>query len=262
MLINFTLVPVQEVLPWGTSDNLSLSWFGLTDGQYWLEAGSSVLFEYSAMARSLGCKQYCDYQVVRLYEDLIDMLPYVLEPVPASLVPYISGESAISWQKTFEQWCEKHEAHATEDRYLEVLTVATEWQSKRQLDSLYLSPSANIAIWSDAESVHFEWDNRDKLIDGQPAWTALQGAYKLPWSDFTHEIESFHTRLMNQMGHRVKQVASGALSAEIKIDLAALMREHEQRCHTLQLASGIKPKTDWLKIEQTIYEIHSGIRCK
>jgi hypothetical protein len=259
MLINFTLLPVQEVVPWGTPGNLSLSWFGLTDGQYWLETGSSILLEYTQVARSLGCKQYCDYQVVRLYEDLLDMLPYVLEPVPASLVPYISGETAITWQRTFERWCEEYEDRVSEDRYWEVVTAATEWQSKRHLDSAYLSPSANIAIWSDAEGAHIEWDNREKVIDGQSAWTALRGAYKLPCSDFSSEVESFHMRLMSQMEHRVKQVAAGALSAEVKIDLVALAKEHEQRCCSLQLASGINPQTDWLKIEQTIHEIQSDI---
>lgn len=259
MLINFTLVPVHEVIPWGTPGNLSLSWFGLTDGQYWLETGSSTLLEYSQKARSLGCKRYCDYQVVRLYEDLIDMLPYVLEPVPASLVPYISGETAIAWQRTFERWCEENEDRVSEDRYWEVLTAATEWNFKRHLDSMYLSPSADIAIWSDAEGVHIEWDNREKLIEGHTAWTALHGAYKMPRSDFAREVESFHMRLMSQMAGRVNKVAAGALSAEVKIDLAALAKEHEQRLCSLQLASNINPQTDWLKIEQTIREVQSDM---
>ncbi|WP_222432773.1 DUF5984 family protein [Caenimonas sedimenti] len=260
MLINFTLVPVQEVAPWGTPGDLSLSWFGLTDGQYWLEAGSSVLFEYSKYARSHGSKQYCDYQVVRLYEDLTDMLPSILEPVPTSLVQYISGETAISWQRTFEQWREEYGDRTSEDRFWEVVSAATEWQSKRHLDSLYLSPSANIAIWSDVESVHLEWDNREKQIDGQPAWTALKGAYKLPRSDFAREVESFHTRLMDQMEERVHRVSAGALSAEIDVDLAALAREHEQRRQSLRVASDVRPETDWLKVERTIHEIHSDLR--
>ena len=45
MLIDFTLLPLAMVQPWGRPDNLSLHWFGLTDGQYWIEVGENKLFE-------------------------------------------------------------------------------------------------------------------------------------------------------------------------------------------------------------------------
>jgi hypothetical protein len=50
MLIDFTLLPIAMVQPWGRPDNLSLHWFGLTDGQYWIEVSENKLFEYSEFA--------------------------------------------------------------------------------------------------------------------------------------------------------------------------------------------------------------------
>ncbi len=35
-----------EVLPWGNPGELSLHWFGLTDGKYWIQAGDDALLEY------------------------------------------------------------------------------------------------------------------------------------------------------------------------------------------------------------------------
>jgi hypothetical protein len=106
MLINFTLVHVEKIEPWGTPENPALRWFGLTDGQYWIQAGNSTLFEYNQPVQTAGGPQYCDYQVVRLHEDLLEMLPYILEPIPPSLAQYLSGDSAEIWKRTLNLWCE------------------------------------------------------------------------------------------------------------------------------------------------------------
>jgi hypothetical protein len=255
MLINFTLVPVEKVQPWGSPGNPSLSWFGLTDGQYWIQAGESTLFEYSDHAQVAGAPRYCDYQVVRLYEDLMEMLQHILEPVPTSLVQYISGDTGIAWLEGYRLWAEQNADQLKPDGYWEIIDASTTWIGKRSLDSAYLSPSANIVIWSDAVNVYFEWDNRTKLFKGQTAWTALRGTYKLPRHEFVAEIQSFHLRLMEQMAHRVGQVLSGALAAEINIDLAGLEREQKERCSTLDGVLSSPAQTDWQSVEMAINEI-------
>jgi hypothetical protein len=76
MHINFSLTPLELVQPWGNPDRQSLHWFGLTHGQYWIEVGTAVLFEYStAVQERFGTPRYCDYQVSRLHEDLLEMVP-------------------------------------------------------------------------------------------------------------------------------------------------------------------------------------------
>ncbi len=262
MLINFTLVPVEKVHPWGSPGNFSLSWFGLTDGQFWIRAGESTLFEYTDHAQVAGTTRYCDYQVVRLYEDLMEMLPHILEPLPASLFQYISGDTGIAWLESYRLWAEQNADHLKPDSYWEIIDASTTWIGKRSLDSAYLSPSANIVIWSDTENVYFEWDNRTKIFKGQPAWTALRGTYKLPRNEFMAEIQSFHFRLMEQMAHRVGQVLSGALAAEINIDLAGLEREQNERCGTLDRVLSSLVQTDWQSVEMAINEILNAQNCR
>jgi len=257
VLINFTLAPIESIVPWGEPGSLGLHWFGLTYGEYWIQAGEAALFEYSDHARKAGINRYCDYQVVRLHEDLLGMLPYILEQVPEPLVPYISGESAKVWRNAYLAWCDSDDDDDTDaDRLGEIGDAAVAWSERRRLDSAYLSPSANIAIWSDPEHVHIEWDNRDRRFDGKPAWSALLGAYRMPRDRFIEEVRSFHARLMDQMAARVDQVVTGGLPSGINIDLPGLVREHGQRTGSLDSALRVAiPPTDWQRSERAIREI-------
>jgi hypothetical protein len=255
VLINFTLAPIEKIVPWGEPGSYSLHWFGLTWGEYWIQAGEAALFEYSNHARNTGVTRYCDYQVVRLYEDLTEMLPCILEPVPEPLVPYIRGESAKAWQNTYDAWFDGNERVVDTDHFYEIADAAVTWSRNRRLDSAYLSPSANIALWSDQEHVHIEWDNRDKQFDGKPAWTAVFGSYQMPRDEFIEEMKSFHVRLMDQMAARVDQVVAGRLPSEIQIDLPGLVNEHEQRARPLDPALRFDPETDWQQAERAIREI-------
>ena len=44
MLINFTLAPIEQIVPWSEPGSRSLHWFGLTYGEYWIRAGEAALF--------------------------------------------------------------------------------------------------------------------------------------------------------------------------------------------------------------------------
>jgi len=92
MLFNFKLTPLRDVVPWGVAgDSPTLHWFGLTDGQYWIDVGGQRLFEYNAAVRHAGDPACCAYQVARLVEDVNDMTPAVLKPVHADSAARISG---------------------------------------------------------------------------------------------------------------------------------------------------------------------------
>jgi hypothetical protein len=256
VLINFKLAPIEEIAPWGEPGSYSLHWFGLTYGEYWIKAGEATLFEYSDYARQADINRYCDYQVVRLHEDLLDMLPYILEPVPEPLVPYIRGDTAKDWQNAYHAWCDSDDDAADPDYLGDLADAAVAWSGKRRLDSAYLSPSANIAIWSDREHVHIEWDNRDRKFDGKPAWSAAFGSYQLPRDAFIEETRSFHVRLIDQMAARVDRVVAGCLASDIHIDLPGLAREQEKRARSLDSAlKVVVPKTDWQRTGSAIREI-------
>ncbi|WP_431476396.1 DUF5984 family protein [Massilia eburnea] len=258
MRINFQLTPLEDVIPWGAPNNLSLSWFGLTDGQYWIDLGETSLFEYSEHARTAGAGQYCDYQIVRLLEDILDMLPSIMEPVPPALVQYLSGDSGHAWEATRSRWASDQASWLDEDECWRLADLAGSLSHNRFLDSAYLSPSANILMWSDEKNVHIEWDNSQKVIDGKLAWTAVKGHLQIPRDEFIKEIESFHFRFIEQMAVRISQVVSGALPPEIRIDLQQLQAEHEERQNAFKLALSNIVSTPWDEVERAILAISAA----
>jgi hypothetical protein len=49
-VINFILRELDKISPWGQEPELSLHWFGLTDGDLWLTFGNETIYEYSKEA--------------------------------------------------------------------------------------------------------------------------------------------------------------------------------------------------------------------
>lgn len=257
MLINFELTPVENVLPWGSHGNNILHWFGLTDGRYWIDAGGDTLFEYSERVRRAGFDRYCNYHVARIWEDITETLPTILDPIPQDLVRYISGEPGRARMATQYSWFERNLAADAGDEAWDVLGRANLLFRNRYLDSTYLTPSASILMWSDDADVHIEWENGDKLIDGELAWSAVRGSFHLPRAVFVAEVRAFHARFFEQMTLRIEQVAAGALHPDIHIDLPGLIAENEQRRDWAAQALEKRGQAFWDEIRSAILEISS-----
>jgi hypothetical protein len=261
MHINFSLTPLELVQPWGNPDNQSLHWFGLTDGQYWIDVGSDALFEYAtAVQERFGFPRYCDYQVSRLHEDLLDMVPAILEPVPANLVAYLCGASRKPWDEVYRRWFEDGDGFADKAEFWRLSDAAHEWIDHRSLDSGYLSPSANITFWSDEANVYVGWDNSDSLVEGLHAWQALNGAYSVSRTVFESEVHSFHNRLMADMQIRIEQVRAGTLPTFVQLDIAELDRQQQQRGQGFSNAfSRCRPRTEWGHVADAIRRIEANV---
>jgi hypothetical protein len=106
----------------------------------------------------------------------MDLIPSVVEPVPASLVPYLSGDHSTAWETTFRAWRETPPAQLNKQQFWDITDAASTWIGKRTLDTSYLSPSAKIRLWFDGQLVHLAWDNTLKICQGAPAWSALGGS--------------------------------------------------------------------------------------
>ncbi|GAA1185589.1 hypothetical protein F4556_000094 [Kitasatospora gansuensis] len=99
----FGLTPLDEMRPSGAG-NPVLHWFGLTDGWYCIDLDGHEVLRYSeSTVRELrsgtdGGQRcpYVDYYVVRLWEDVIELVSEVMEPVPPDLVD-IAADSSPDW---------------------------------------------------------------------------------------------------------------------------------------------------------------------
>lgn len=254
-LFDFQLRKIDQIQPWGAPENPKLHWFGLSDGHYWLNVGDHRLFEYSNIAQTThGFPKHCDYQVVRLYEDVLEIAPYALEVVPPELRQFIALSAAVPLGHAWQAWC----ALPDTEQVMELLDEAGPWLGCRTLDSMYLKPSTNICMWSDAEQVHIQWDNRDKTVQDACVWSAEVGIFSLERECFVNEVRSFHTRFMEQMAERVEQVCNGGLPAGIHIDLDALVAEQRMRSQPIDRNLSQPPApTMWPNVIAAIQQLES-----
>ena len=142
----FRLAPLNVVRPWG-GDKPSLHWFGLTDGLFWIEAGDAELFRYSDALVERETRRdppypvsvYEDYQVVRYWEDLLDLLPAIRSPLPADFAALVRDADRLSdFLNRATAWSDA--AGDAENRW-ETYHEATGWWHGRQWDAGHRVPA-------------------------------------------------------------------------------------------------------------------------
>nr|WDE41603.1 hypothetical protein [uncultured bacterium] len=262
-LFEFQLKKLSDVLPWGEEPDLYLHWFGLTDGIYYMNVGDEQLFRASTAIMEHWVKEYpdinvndvyVDYQVVRLYEDLLEKLVDMLQPVPSEIHQLISTqETQNHWTTQLWDIFESTDSEEIEDLY----SVATEWWNyHRSLSTMHLSEGPNIWIWNSGETVHIRWNSESKNINGIQPWTTVRGDYTLPLGEFREEILSFHERFMDEMTYRIRQLMTDNPIPHIKIDMQSLEKEHEERKNSLNDALAKTPSVkNWDTVIEAINKL-------
>ncbi len=264
MLFNFQLRPVTAIAPFG-SGRPTLHWFGLSDGWYWLDVAGAELFRY----RQAVVKQeeerppvepdlpYADYYVARLWEDVLDILPAVLDPVPEALALRLDPiERWRDWQERAECWLESHENDASWDVYLQ----ACGWWAARRVNVGYLQYAPRTWFWRVGETLHICWDNRNRVRDGQPVWTALLGEETMPIDTFLEEIHDFDTRFISAMAERITVAREHWPRPDILLDVDQLEREQRDRAGWLSRSLGRSappPQAGWNRVLEAIAHIES-----
>ena len=106
---------------------------------------------------------------------MLDALPDVMEAVPPDLAWHVTAAGRRIASERWSAWIDT-QPEPENDATWAVVDAASTWLGRRVIDTGYLTPSFRIALWSDDTTEHIEWDNRDKLFRGAPAWTASQGS--------------------------------------------------------------------------------------
>jgi hypothetical protein len=240
---HFELRPLDEVTPWG--DPPSLHWFGLTDGWYWIECGGHELLRRTRLDDP---RPYVDYQVVRLWEDIIVLTPEVLEPVPADLIPFIASDPG-QWVC---DWLDFAGGDDDPDAPENPVVTAALWHGEHYLDFGYLRNAPRLRFWrtvhGDRDEMTVDWRHAD---DGEIGFTAGAAVrLSVTTAEYLTAVHTFDRELMAAMQQRIEELeARGGLPC-VDLDVAGLRREHEDRARWLATNLDRSPKTDWTAVRE------------
>lgn len=220
------------------------SWFALTDGFLHIDLEDTQLFRFSDDAlrvwktEGIGTENtspYLNYQVARFYEDLFQLLPYILQPIPAELHHHIeTTEAYVQWhEQLLSVFNSKNE---------KTFFTATNWlERNRSICSNHLTSNPRLWMWRLDNNIYIRWDFSQKLDGGVPVWAAGSGEAVLNYSDFLHEATDFHTRLMQAMQHQIEQLPPAHQTP-------MLLKEHEARKNAGLSALRPVSTIDWKSI--------------
>jgi hypothetical protein len=219
--IFFELRPLADIEPWGDPESgLRLAWFGLTDGWYDLAIDGHRLYSSRGETRGIG------YQVVRLWEDLITVVPFALESVPEPLARRLADFDA------WTSWVAK--AWDLDDQD-DVLSRALGWWSDRELSASHLDGAPTLQLWRCGDDLRLHWQSVSRESN-MPAWSSPNGHATTNADAFREELIKFDRELINAMGARVSEIERSWSRPTIAIDVEGLRCEHADRSSWLQNA--------------------------
>ncbi|MBF6341812.1 hypothetical protein IU450_38925 [Nocardia abscessus] len=239
MRLRFELVPVEQAGPWGPERRLH--WFGLTEGWFCLDVGGIELLRYTEQTLasfpldgSPAAPPWADYYVVRLWEDMLTALPYILEPVPDDLVDFVAAGSA--------EWAD------TDDLEIPLIDAAYSACGQRCVDTSYLRFGPTLRWWrtlAPVDTVIVDWQFAVDP-DGKIAFTApLSGRTSVSTDEFVAAVTDFDHRLLEAMQQRVDRLAATGVPPGVELDIPGLVGEQAQRRTWLPQALAQQVGIDW-----------------
>jgi len=245
MQFHFPLMPIEEIPLWGSADSPSLHWFGLTFGWFWIEIDGQELFRYTQAVLNHWARDYPgasfalpyeDYQLARDWEDMLDMLPAILDPLPQDIALQVADGPI--WERRYRQAYEWQRQEEDDTTAWETYYTAFSWWGQRHWNASHLVHPPRLWLWRVGDHVHARWDNRGIVLEGIPVWEAQQGEAIVPVSEFLAAVETFHTQFLTAMEQRVEAIRA-APPPGVTIDCAQL--QHEQQDRFGWLATALAP---------------------
>jgi hypothetical protein len=253
-IFRFVLRPLDEVAPWGGPERPSLSWFGLSDGWYWLALGDEEVLR----AREDGDSgtdpdepPYADHYVARLWEDVLGLLPAALERVPEDVARVL--RDVLLWERGLETALTSTDGAAGERLY-----DAASWWGARELDLGQMVQAPRVHVWRRGDAMHIRWDSRPGDVG---PWRPVHGELSMDVAAFLEEVRAFTGELLAQMGARVDALVAAGGMPGVRLDLDALVREQQQRRAALleaQRSVARHPPTDWNAVRALVRSLHLG----
>ncbi len=245
--ILFDIDEVEKVPPWGKAGEYKLHWYGLTFGRFWIETAAGPSLEYTSRIQhswSLRCKNP-DYFVARLFEDLLSILPLVLEQVPADIAAKIANPA---WRINAERWRDAVEDELRWDRWYS----ATQWWHDRIIDLGYLQHAPELAFWRTGDEVFFQW-HADAKVDGVPVWSVPEGKISISAAAFEAEVFRFGEELLDCMDLRVRSIQQrGWQRADCVLNVEELVREQTVRREAFHDLTHLRRTTDWRQVRASL----------
>ncbi|WP_371479813.1 DUF5984 family protein [Kitasatospora sp. NBC_00315] len=240
----FELRDLADVRPWGGEHNPTLHWFALTAGWYWIELGGHELLRYSERTlrrwrEEFGTQDrpYVDHFVVRIWEDVLEILADVMEPVPRDLVGFVSSDLAGSpvWD---------------EDEVTPEAEAAADWHGRR---SMYMGPLVNAphirwwrTVFDGADRISVSWTHEP---DHEIEFAApLTGLVTLSADHLSAAVADLDRALLAAMERRVAALEAAGGPPGVGLDVEQLRRDHEGRSARLERARTRTPATDWAAV--------------
>lgn len=250
--INYQLKKPQEIEPWGETEKV-LHWFGLTDSLLWINAGDSVIYEYSEEAvKEFGIPiKYNDYQLSRFLEDFSDILPYVSESLPEFLY-----DSVENFSKNIRKWNLQYIEKSDEeyDHFFDALYEPLDrWFYDRTFDSGHLVGGPRIGCFRCGDNIKIYWESDYSLKDGSSIWKNPKGLYEMKYADFVSEVSRFFESFAYDMDKQTADVQKNGIKG-VFVDIDSLSKENELRKEIFSekvrtLYSEKETNTDWSQVK-------------
>lgn len=266
-LINFRLKHPDNITPWNAPPDTSMHWFGLTEGEYWLDVNKATLYEYTnevLAGNNANDSHYVDYQIARLLEDLTSLFDAIAEPVPDAFYAIArSNDYLYRFYAAAQNWFEhaSKEASTDADSSYDSYDKSIEWIYSRTLTAGHLAYEPGISFFRNKDNISIVW-NADHLTEHNiPVWTAQNGEVEMAYQTFIYEIEDFGNRFFHTMDAQVKLAIEKNRGAT-QLDKEQLIQEQQSRKEAFQqklsLLKGAPTKhTDWNLINSLITKMFS-----
>jgi hypothetical protein len=231
--IQFELRNIDSIVPWGENGSRRLHWFGLSDGCFCIDTPAGRLLEHSGPEDPDLGRPWCEYQVVRLFEDLVTAWPVVSEPIPSDVI------------KRHTVW------NACKGRVIddEIAEEVGFWWSERRVDFSYLQPAPELTLWRVGLDVHVKWA-------ATAPWSPATADLTLPYNSVREAIAAFFDDFLAQMAVRVAEIEHhGWRREDCEVDVPGLVREQQQRMDEAKSALAMSRPTDWNLVRRRLDQI-------